>query len=142
MISSTDTIGALGRTTDDVAVVMDVMAGRDPLDSTTIERDPVGYDDVTANLKGKKIGLLKEYMADGMDEGVRAVIDAAVAKLTAAGADVQEISIPSLPLALATYYIICPAEISSNLSRYDGQRFPYSSPDASNLEESYAIPAA
>ncbi|HEX7963412.1 MAG TPA: Asp-tRNA(Asn)/Glu-tRNA(Gln) amidotransferase subunit GatA [Candidatus Saccharimonadales bacterium] len=138
MISSTDTIGALGRTTDDVALVMDVMAGRDPLDSTTIERDPLGYTDITADLKGKKIGLLKEYMADGLDDGVRAVVDAAAEKFKTAGAEVQEISIPSLSLALATYYIICPAEISSNLSRYDGQRFLYSYPDVANLEESYA----
>lgn len=137
MISSTDTIGALTRTVDDAALVMDVMAGRDPLDATTIERDKAGYADVSADLKGKKVGLLKEYMGEGLDPSVRTVISEAAEKLKAAGADVQEISIPSLDLALAVYYIICPAEVSSNLSRYDGQRYQFSYENAANLDESY-----
>ena len=137
MISSTDTIGALARTVDDAAIVMDVMADRDKLDSTTIERDKEGYTDIPANIKGKKVGLLKEYMGEGLDPGVRKVIQEAAVKLKAAGAHVEEISIPSLDIALAIYYIICPAEISSNLSRYDGQRYPFSYDKAGNLEESY-----
>lgn len=137
MISSTDTMGPLTRTVADAALVFDVFAGRDELDSTTIDRDPQGYVDAPSDLAGKKIGLIKEYMEDGIDPEVKARIQDAAEKLKAAGADVREISIPSLSLALAAYYIICPAEISSNLTRYDGQRYAYTSPDATNLEESY-----
>ncbi|HYH74489.1 MAG TPA: Asp-tRNA(Asn)/Glu-tRNA(Gln) amidotransferase subunit GatA [Candidatus Saccharimonadales bacterium] len=138
MISSTDTMGPLTRTVADNAWVFDVFAGQDPLDSTTISRDPAGYIDAATDLTGKKVGLITEYMGEGVHPEVQTRIREAAEKLTAAGADVREISIPSLPLALAAYYIICPAEISSNLSRHDGQRYGHSAPDATNLEESYA----
>jgi aspartyl-tRNA(Asn)/glutamyl-tRNA(Gln) amidotransferase subunit A len=138
MASSTDVIGPLASRVEDAALVLDVMAGKDALDSTTIERDRAGYaSDLPTDLKGKKIGVIKEYMGEGLHADVRERIDDAVAKMKAAGAEVQEVSLPSINLALAVYYIICPAEISSNLSRYDGQRFGYSSPDAQTLEESY-----
>jgi len=138
MASSTDVIGPLTRTVEDTALVLDVMAGRDPLDSTTIERDEAGYTDLPTDLAGKKIGVIKEYMAEGLDDGVRDRIHEAIEKLKAAGAEVQELSLPSLPLALAVYYIVCPAEVSSNLSRYDGQRYAFSAEDAVNLEESFS----
>jgi aspartyl-tRNA(Asn)/glutamyl-tRNA(Gln) amidotransferase subunit A len=138
MASSLDVIGPLARTVEDAASVLDVMAGADPLDGTTITRDESSYTDLLTDIAGKKIGLIKEYMGEGLAPGVKTVIEAAAAKLRAAGADVQEISLPSLPQALAAYYIICPAEVSSNLSRYDGQRYPYSNPDVKNLEESYS----
>lgn len=138
MASSTDVIGPLTRTVDDAALVLDVMAGKDQLDSTTIERDIRGYLDVPSGIAGKKIGVITEYNGQGLSVGVKTVIDKAVQKLKDAGAIIQEISLPSLPLSLAVYYVICPAEISSNLSRYDGQRFAYSFKDAKNLEESYS----
>jgi aspartyl-tRNA(Asn)/glutamyl-tRNA(Gln) amidotransferase subunit A len=137
MASSTDVIGPLTRTVADAELVLDVMAGKDELDSTTIERDPAGYVSSAVDLKGKKIGIVKEYMGDGMQPGVRDSIEKALEALKDAGADIQEISLPSLPLALAVYYIICPAEVSSNLSRYDGQRYAYSYTDAKDLNESY-----
>ncbi len=137
MASSLDVIGPLTRTVDDAALVLDVMAGRDDLDSTTIERDKQSYTDLSGDLRGKKVGILKEYMDENVDADIRAHIKAAVSKLEAAGAIISEVSIPSMPLSLAVYYIICPAEISSNLSRYDGQRFGYSYPDAKNIDESY-----
>jgi aspartyl-tRNA(Asn)/glutamyl-tRNA(Gln) amidotransferase subunit A len=137
MASSTDTVGTLARSIEDVALVVDVMAGRDPLDGTTIERDSESYTKLPRGIKGKKIGIIKEWMGEGVAPGVVQAVRAAADKLAAAGARVQEVSIPSLPLALAVYYIVAPAEISSNLSRYDGQRYPYSFPDARNLEESY-----
>lgn len=137
MASSTDTIGALVRTTEDLATVVDVMAGRDDLDSTTIERQ-TSYVDQPADIKGKKVGLIKEYMAEGVDEDVKNQIHSALAKLEAAGAAITEVSLPSLPLALAAYYILCPAEISSNLSRYDGQRYGHSYQKAKDLGESYS----
>ncbi len=137
MASSTDTVGTFARTLEDAAAVVDVMAGRDPLDGTTIERDPAGYADLPADVRGKKIGVIKEYMDEGVDPGLKSVIEAAIAKLKAAGADVQEVSLPSLPLALAVYYIIVPAEVSSNLSRHDGQRYQFSAKDTKDLDESY-----
>lgn len=138
MASSTDVIGPLTRTVQDTAVVLNVMAGIDPLDSTTIERDSVSYTELTHVVQGKKIGIIKEYMGNGMQPGVRSVIEAAIEKLKGAGAEVHEVSLPSLPLSLAVYYIVCPAEVSSNLSRYDGQRYGYSAPDAKDLQESYS----
>lgn len=137
MASSTDTVGALARTIEDVATVVEVMAGRDHLDSTTIERDKLAYTELPTELAGKKIGVIKEYLAEGLDDGVREQVLQAIEKLRAAGAEVQEVSLPSLSLSLPAYYIIVPAEISSNLSRYDGQRYGYSAEEAHNLEESY-----
>lgn len=137
MISSTDTIGPLARTVDDAALILDVMAGKDPLDGTTIKADTAGYLDLSSDLRGKKIGLIKEYLEEGVDADVKRVILEAADKLRAAGAEVEEVSLPSLKLALAVYYIICPAEISSNLSRYDGQRYAYSAKNADDLDESY-----
>jgi aspartyl-tRNA(Asn)/glutamyl-tRNA(Gln) amidotransferase subunit A len=122
----------------DAAAVLDVMAGSDDLDSTTIERDTAGYGfDALGDVRGVKIGVIKEYMGEGLQPEVRTVVQAAIDKLQAAGADVREVSLPSLPMALAVYYIICPAEVSSNLSRYDGQRYGYAAKNARDLEESY-----
>ena len=137
MASSTDVIGPLARTVDDVAVVLDVMSGKDPLDSTTIERDSKSYSDVATDVQGKKIGVIKEYMGEGLDDGVRKIIEAAIQKLKSSGAVITEVSLPSLPAALAVYYVVCPAEVSSNLARYDGQRFGFTSSDAKDLDASY-----
>ncbi|HWB39393.1 MAG TPA: Asp-tRNA(Asn)/Glu-tRNA(Gln) amidotransferase subunit GatA [Candidatus Saccharimonadales bacterium] len=149
MASSTDVIGPLTRTVEDAALVLDVMAGKDDLDGTTIDRQDsyvissaVG-ESVNGSLhfgrddKAPKIGIIKEYMAEGLDAGVRQVIDDAAAKLKTAGAEITEVSLPSIGAALAVYYILCPAEVSSNLGRYDGQRYPYSYRDAKDLYDSY-----
>ena len=77
-------------------------------------------------------------MGEGLDPAVKQQIEAAIEKMKQAGAQITEVSLPSLPLALAVYYIICPAEVSSNLSRYDGQRYAFTDPAATNLEESYS----
>ncbi len=139
MASSLDCIGPLTRTVEDAALIVDVMAGIDSLDSTTIERDETSYTKLDSDLKGKTVGIVKEYMGEGLDQEVRALIDAAIRKLKDAGAEIKEISLPSLPLALAVYYVVCPAEVSSNLSRYDGQRFGYSDLSATTLDESYEM---
>jgi len=89
------------------------------------------------SLKGQKIGVIKEYLKEGVDEGVKNQVEEAVEKLKIAGAEVSEISLPSLPLALAVYYIICPAEVSSNLSRYDGIRYGHSDKAAKTVDEQY-----
>lgn len=139
MASSTDVIGPITRTVADAALILDVIAGKDPLDSTTVDREDSYLAVTDAGLTGRKIGLIKEYMAEGLDPKVKTVIEEAIKKLTAAGAEVVEVSMPTLPLALACYYILCPAEVSSNLSRYDGQRYGYSHQDAQTLEESFGI---
>jgi aspartyl-tRNA(Asn)/glutamyl-tRNA(Gln) amidotransferase subunit A len=136
MISSTDTIGPLARTVKDVALVLDVMAGPDELDSTTIDRED-SYVSLTGLKPGAKVGVIKEYMGEGVDPGVKSRIESAIAKLKSSGVEVTEVSLPSLPLALACYYIIAPAEISSNLSRYDGQKYGFSHSDSKNLEDNY-----
>lgn len=136
MASSTDTVGTLARSVTDAALVIDVMAGPDTWDATTIERQD-NYQDLSTDLKDKKIGVIKEWMGEGLAENVKQQIEAAISKLKTAGAEVTEVSLPSLPLALAVYYILVPAEISSNLSRYDGQRYGYSHADAKDLEASY-----
>lgn len=137
MGSSLDVIGPLARTVEDTALVLDVMAGRDDLDSTTIERDPKSYTDLSLSLKGTKIGILKEYMDDNVADDIKATLRQAIKKLEQAGAEITEVSVPSISLSLAVYYILCLAEISSNLSRYDGQRYGYSYQTAKNLDDSY-----
>ena len=138
MASSTDVMGPLTRTVEDAALVFDVFAGPDPLDGTTIERDKAGYtDNLDTELRGKKVGIVKEYMGEGTAAGVKARIEAAIEKLKTAGAEIIEVSLPSIPLALAVYYIVVPAELSSNLSRHDGQRYEFSYKDGKTLDESY-----
>lgn len=137
MASSTDVIGPLAKTTEDAALVLDVMAGKDPLDSTTINRDKEKYTDFEEELSGVRLGLVKEFLGEGVDQEVKIEIEAAVKKLKQQGAEIIELSLPSIPLALASYYIIMPAEVSSNLSRYDGQRYGFYSEKATNLDESY-----
>ncbi len=138
MGSSLDVIGPLTRSVEDAALVLDVMAGQDPLDSTTIKRQP-NYAKLDKTLLSKtKIGVIKEYMGEGLSDEVRSVIDQAIQKLQAAGANLVDISLPSVDMALATYYIICPAEVSSNLARYDGQRFGFSDASAKTLDQSYS----
>lgn len=137
MASSTDVVGTFASSVEDAGLIIDVMAGRDPLDSTTIERDVAGYVDLVGDLKGAKLGIIKEYMGEGLAADVREKVKQAIAKLKEAGAEVTEVSLPSIPLALAVYYILCPAEVSSNLSRYDGQRYGYAFPEAKDLHDSY-----
>lgn len=139
MASSTDVIGPITRTVQDAGTVLDVIAGRDPLDSTTISSDKNGYAKISSDIKGKKIGVVKEYMGEGVDPDVKAQIEGGLKALEKAGAELVEISLPSLPLALAVYYIVVPAELSSNLSRYDGQRYQSSAAeDSKDLDESYS----
>lgn len=127
MGSSLDVIGPLAKTVDDAALVLDVMAGKDELDGTTIERDPKSYCDLDTTIKGRKIGVVKEFMDENIDKSVKDNIEAAIDKLRSQGAEIVEVSLPSTHLCLAVYYILCPAEVSSNLSRYDGQRYQFSS---------------
>lgn len=136
MASSTDVIGPLTMNVADAALVMACMAGDDELDSTTIKTTD-DLSQLTPEIQNKTVGIIKEFMGDGVQSDVRDAILKSVNQLEAAGATIKEISLPALDLALACYYIIAPAEISSNLSRYDGQRYQHTSEDARGLEESY-----
>ena len=138
MASSTDVIGPITRTVEDAALILDILAGKDVRDSTTIGRQE-SYVISDAKLPTKlKAGVVKEFMGDGVDAGVKTAVQKAVEDLKNAGVEVVEVSIPTIDLALACYYIIVPAEVSSNLSRYDGQRYGYTKADAADLEDSFS----
>jgi aspartyl-tRNA(Asn)/glutamyl-tRNA(Gln) amidotransferase subunit A len=137
MASSSDTIGVLANNVEDTSLVMEIMSGKDPLDSTTIELEDNKLSNLVRSDNQITIGIAKEYFAEGLHEDIKKLYDELINKLDQNGIRVKEISIPSLPLSLATYYILIPAEISSNLSRYDGQRFGYYDPDAKDMEDTY-----
>ncbi len=138
MGSSFDCIGPLTRTVADAALVLDVIAGRDRLDATTIERSKGAYSPV-APFKAAKLALVKELFEAAPAE-IQALLTDQVAKLKSAGHSVTEISLPMLgELALACYYILVPAEISSNLERYDGIKYGYSDDSTKTLAETYDL---
>lgn len=137
MASSTDVIGPITRSVKDAGIVLDILAGKDAFDSTTIDRQE---EYVPSNTHQKhRFGIVKEFMGDGLEAGVKESVEKAIESLKKAGHEVVEVSMPSLKLALSAYYIIVPAEISSNLSRYDGQRYGYQAPQATDLEQSYSF---
>jgi len=127
MASSLDVVGPITKTTEDAALLMEIIAGRDPLDATTLDVPVPKYsDNLDRNLKGLKVGIPKEYFTSGMDKDVEEIVKGAIKKLESLGAKSVEISLPHTDYALATYYIIQPAEVSSNLSRYDGIKYGFS----------------
>ncbi len=136
--SSLDQGGPFAASAADAAVLLEAMAGFDPRDSTSIDR-PV--DDYSAaleqSLDGLVIGLPKEFLDDGLDAGVRAVIGAAVEEYRKLGATVKEISLPNSALSVPVYYVVAPAECSSNLSRMDGVRFGHRCEDPKDLDDLY-----
>ena len=136
--SSLDQAGVVARSAEDSAYVLQAMSGFDPRDSTSVER-PV--DDLVAGLgksiKGLRIGLPKEYFAEGLAPGARACVEVAIKKFEELGAIVKEISLPNSPLSVPTYYVVAPAEASSNLARMDGVRFGHRADDVKNLEDLY-----
>ncbi len=140
MASSTDTIGPLTRSVEDAALLVDIMSGKDILDSTTINKNTAGYFPIEdIDLKKVKVGIISEYFSDGLDKHVRQGVEEALQHLRTADARIEEVNLPSLSYALACYYILVPAEISSNLSRYDGQRFGFSDSTATNIDSSYEL---
>lgn len=134
MASSTDTMGCFARSADDVALVTSVMAGRDPRDMTTLPDYFEIQPDAPKNLK---IGIISEAMTDDVDAEVCAVVNAYADDLRAAGHTVETVNMPSIKYALAIYYIVVPAEISSNLARYDGVRYGHRAAGAKTLAELY-----
>jgi aspartyl-tRNA(Asn)/glutamyl-tRNA(Gln) amidotransferase subunit A len=136
--SSLDQAGVLARTAEDCAQVLGAMAGFDPLDSTSVDRPVPDYAaGLGAPVKGLRIGLPKEYFADGLDPGTRDCVLAAVKVLESLGAVVSEVSLPNSPLSVPTYYVVAPAEASSNLARFDGVRYGHRAEGVKTLEELY-----
>lgn len=133
MASSTDTIGCFATTADDTALVMSIMAGRDTRDMTTLPDFFVP----TRDTKPLRIGVIKETMTDDVDQDVRVAVQEYITRLQAAGHVVEEVSLPMMKYALAMYYIIVPAEISSNLARYDGIRYGHRAEGVRTLAELY-----
>lgn len=134
MASSTDTIGTFATTVTDAELVMSIMAGQDPKDMTTL---PDFFTTSTDTPFGLKIGLVKECMTDDVDVEVRARTNEYVEKLKSAGHQVEEVSLSMLPHSLAMYYVIVPAELSSNLARYDGIRYGHRAQGVQTLAELY-----
>jgi aspartyl-tRNA(Asn)/glutamyl-tRNA(Gln) amidotransferase subunit A len=135
--SSLDQAGVFARSAADAAVVLKAMSGFDPLDSTSVDTPVPDYPAMLdAPLKGLKIGLLREFF-DGLDPRNAALIHAALKIYTSLGAATVEVSLPHLPLSVPTYYVVAPAECSSNLSRFDGVRFGYRCDAPRDLQDLY-----
>ncbi len=142
--SSLDQAGPMARSVEDCAIMLEAMSGFDPKDSTSLDMDvPAWAASLDANLKGKTVGIPKEYRMDGTDEEILKSWDDGIAWLKDAGADVVEVSLPHTKYALPAYYIVAPAEASSNLARYDGVRYGLRDlPDGAGLQDMYAATRA
>lgn len=136
--SSLDQAGPMAKSAEDCAVLLNAMAGFDERDSTSLERPAEDYaKDLNKPLAGLKIGLPKEFFAEGLTAEVAAVIETAIAEYKKLGAEMVEVSLPNMKLSVPAYYVIAPAEASSNLSRFDGVRYGYRAPDYSDLNDMY-----
>jgi aspartyl-tRNA(Asn)/glutamyl-tRNA(Gln) amidotransferase subunit A len=136
--SSLDQAGPMARTAEDCALLLGAMAGFDPRDSTSVERAVPDYRAALGNdIKGLKIGLPREYFGEGLDPAVGQAVQAAIEAYRKLGAEVVEVSLPNTGLAVPTYYVVAPAECSSNLSRMDGVRFGYRCDNPKDLEDLY-----
>ncbi len=137
--SSLDQIGPFARSVDDAAVVLSLMSGLDPLDATSSDRAGMEVlNNYAGGVNGMRLGLPREYNeVKGIEPGVKAAIDAALFVLQREGAEIVDVSLPHTDYGLAAYYIIAPAECSSNLARFDGVRFGLSEVDAPNITDEY-----
>ena len=137
--SSLDQGGPLARTAEDCAMLLNVMAGFDEKDSTSVERPSEDYTrDLNQPLAGLRIGLPKEFFGPGMADGVRTAIEAALTEVRKLGASTVEVSLPRMKLSLPSYYVIAPAEASSNLSRFDGVRYGHRADEYKDLADMYS----
>ena len=136
--SSLDQGGAMAKSAEDAAIMLQAMSGFDEKDSTSVDR-PV--DDLLANLdrpiKGLTVGLPKEFFSDDLDAGIAEKIEQAIDAIKSAGATIKEISLPNINLSVPAYYVVAPAECSANLSRFDGVRFGYRCEEPKDLEDLY-----
>lgn len=141
--SSLDQAGPMAKSAEDCALMMNVMAGFDARDSTSLDRPKEDYTRGLAAmtgsqpLKGLRVGLPKEYFAEGLDAGVAKAVQAAIAEYRKLGAEMVDISLPNSQLSIPVYYVLAPAEASSNLSRYDGVRYGYRTAQYDDLMDMY-----
>jgi aspartyl-tRNA(Asn)/glutamyl-tRNA(Gln) amidotransferase subunit A len=136
--SSLDQIGTFGRDVQDAALLLSVIAGHDARDSTSMPVDVPDYAaSLVPDLRGVRVGVPVEYLAEGLQLEVADAVRAAIEQLVALGAETREVSLPHTDYALPAYYIIAPAECSANLSRFDGIRYGLSTPDAPDIWETY-----
>ncbi len=137
--SSLDQAGPMTHSIADAALLLHAMAGHDPLDSTSIDSPVPDYrDELTANLKPLRIGIPAEYFAEGLSDSVRKAVEQAIVTFQELGATCLPLSLPCTPYAIPTYYVIAPAEASSNLARYDGVRFGHRCDNPQDLRDMYA----
>ena len=138
--SSLDQIGPIGKDVDDCAALFSVIQGKDEKDGTSMVYDKFDFDKaVSGEIKGKKIGIPEDYLGEGINEDVKASILAAADKFRELGAEVEMFKMPIAKYAIPTYYIIACAEACSNLSRYDGIKYGYSSKNSENLLDRYVM---
>jgi aspartyl-tRNA(Asn)/glutamyl-tRNA(Gln) amidotransferase subunit A len=136
--SSLDQGGAFARSAADLAILLNAMTGFDLRDSTSLERPREDYArDLARPLVGLRIGLPREYFGEGMDGDVRAPVEGAIAELRKLGATTVEVALPNSALSVPAYYVIAPAEASSNLARFDGVRYGYRAPEYDDLVDMY-----
>ena len=138
MASSLDVIGPITKTVEDAAIILEVISGKDKKDSTTVDEGLASINNISKRgIKGLKIGLPKEYFGKGIEDDVKKSIEEVLKVLKNLGAEIKEVTLPYTKYTVPTYYIIQPAEVSSNLSRYDGVKYGYSSKEAQNLLDTY-----
>lgn len=136
--SSLDQIGPFARSVEDAAILLNAIAGYDPMDSTSLNVEIPDYTQfLVPDLKGKKVGVITETFGDGLDPEVEKAVRQAIQQLKDLGAEVQDISCPRFRYGIAAYYIIAPSEASANLARYDGVKYGKRIEDAENLMEMY-----
>jgi aspartyl-tRNA(Asn)/glutamyl-tRNA(Gln) amidotransferase subunit A len=136
--SSLDQGGPMAKSAEDLALLLNVMAGFDARDSTSLERSGEDYGrDLDKPLRGLKIGLPREYFAEGLSTDVARAVEEAIAEYRRLGAETVEVSLPNSRLAIPVYYVLAPAEASSNLARYDGVRYGYRAPEYDDLIDMY-----
>ena len=136
--SSLDQAGPMAKSAEDCALMMNVMAGFDARDSTSLPREKEDYTrDLEKPLQGLRVGLPKEFFAEGLDAGVGQVVGTAIAEYQKLGAEIVEVSLPNTGLSIPVYYVLAPAEASSNLSRYDGVRYGHRAAEYDDLMEMY-----
>ena len=136
--SSLDQIGPITKNVEDAAILLEYIAGYDERDSTSLKVNDLNYTEaLKENIRGLKIGMPKEYFTSGVDKEVLEAVKDAAVLLNKLGAEVEEISLPHTEYAIATYYIIAPAEASSNLARYDGVKYGYRTSNFKDLKEMY-----
>ena len=136
--SSLDQGGPMAKSAEDLALVLNVIAGFDERDSTSLERPPEDYlRDLERPVTGLRIGVPKEYFADGLDDDVARAVHAGIAELEKLGCKVVEVTLPQTRLSVPAYYVLAPAEASSNLARFDGVRYGYRAPEYGDLRDMY-----